>query len=78
MATQMVDFEAMQLLITFLRANGVTAIVTPQLSLTLGEAPQTVPELDKYPEIKKAGRVGKDGLTAEEQDLLYGRVLDGE
>ena len=75
----MIDYNEMQLLITFLRAHGVTAITTPQLSLTLGEPPQIVPkEIDKPPEIKKAGKVGKDGLTAEEQELFYGRVLDGE
>lgn len=65
-------------LIAFLRENGVTEYRTPEVSLVLGEPPaKPVPELDKPAEVRKA-RPGADGLTREEQELLYGRAIDGE
>lgn len=74
-----IEFEQLHELISFLRAEGVTSYTTPQLSLVLGPKPLAIsePPLDNPSEIKQP-RPGADGLTAEEQELFYGRRIDGE
>lgn len=48
-----------------------TSTSTHEVEFTLGEAPpENVKEVDKP---RRSGKAGKDGLTAEQQEELYGR-----
>lgn len=71
----MIEYEQMKELIRFLRMMGVTSYSTPQLSLILGEEPMLDVALDTAPKSRET-RKGADGLTAEDQELLYGRTFD--
>jgi hypothetical protein len=63
-------------LIDDLRSRGVLYFKQGDLEINLGP----VPEKEDVPVDKplKEGKRGKDGLTAEEQEQLYLRVLDAE
>ena len=64
-------------LIDALRAKGVTYFKSADVELTLGPAP----DIDKPVEpeqVRGEARLGRDGLTAEEQVELYGRVMDAK
>lgn len=82
--------EELKNFIDFLRSNGVAhykggvpckagEVLGEEVELLLhDEAPvQTAaPEETKKPELSTPAPRGADGLTAEEQEDLYGRVLD--
>ena len=79
-------------LIDLLREKGVSSLKWGDVEVTLGPKPTTpVSELEekrdtnvasdvdmpaKPRKIVKVGVKGKDGLTAEEQEEIYGQVLD--
>jgi hypothetical protein len=63
-------------LIDDLRARGVLYFKQGDLEINLGPVPEKEDApVDKPP---KEGKRGKDGLTAEEQEKVYGRVIDAE
>ena len=66
-------------LIDDLRKKGVVSFSGFGVSLVLGPAEPDVavlPETEERVEVK--GKLGKDGLTKQEQIELYGRVIDAE
>lgn len=80
----MSDFKKLDALIDHLRAKGVTAFkgqlddAPVELVLLPSEPPKPEPEKKKktIEEKLEGAPRGADGLTAEEQDDLYGRVID--
>ena len=74
----MIEMNELKELIRFLREQGVVSYTSPQLSLVLGPEMQEESQAIDNAEPVKQARRGADGLTAEEQELLYGKALDGE
>lgn len=70
----------LQLLVDFMRRNGVAALKAGgvELALTSAVAQEAEPVPDSKPEVKPEPVLGKDGLTAEQQVEFYGRVLDAQ
>ncbi len=64
-------------LVDFLRAEGVMHYRCGDTELTLGPPTKEAP-IEKEPENPLPPKLGKDGLTAEQQRSLYGAVLDPE
>lgn len=67
-------------LIEMMREHGVISLKTGDVEIVLGAQPRVefrVPDIDKPAESVEAAR-GSDGLTAVEQEELYGRVIDAK
>lgn len=62
-----------------MREKGVVSLTWGEVSIGLGDAPASpvVEDIDNQEKVRK-GKLGKDGLTAEEQKALYMRVIDAE
>lgn len=60
------------------RRLGVMQFKCPEFEFVLGGDPEVVEVVDKTVEKVKSGKRGRDGLTAEEQIEVYGRVIDAE
>jgi hypothetical protein len=81
------DFlEQLDTLVTFVREHGVFRVKNGdfEVELTVGWQPVEVPvanlsegEAKSEPVSKEPVR-GRDGLTAEDQEALYGRVMDAK
>lgn len=63
-------------LLDLLRSKGVIHFKEGVLEVTFGDLPSEEPVTVDKP--ANSGKVGKDGLTAEQQLEHYGRVLDAE
>ena len=64
-------------LIDLMREKGVLEMDLQYVRLKLG-APPAEPLPESEPRVAVKGKVGKDGLTAEQQEALYMRVIDAE
>lgn len=74
-------FAELTTLIGYLRSKGVMHYKDANVELTLGPEPLPKPKVDEDARqvLKKIEtKVGRDGLTAEQQDALYGDVLDSD
>ncbi len=69
-------------LIDLLRQKGVTRYDGPlndsRVSLELAAAAADAAMADSDDKVEVKGKLGKDGLTKQEQMDLYGRVIDAE
>lgn len=73
-------------LISLMRDMGVSELEIPgQARIVLGavvsalrESTQQQADFDEAKKVADKGKVGKDGLTKQEQEDLYGRVIDAE
>ena len=74
-------FNKLTELIGYLRSKGVVHYKEGDLELTLGPEPLPKPKVDEDARqvLKKIEtKTGRDGLTAEQQEALYGDVLDSD
>lgn len=70
------DYEELKKTVDFMRREGILSMKLMGLELILGErVHESAPEVD-IPVEKPNPRKGRDGLTAQEQEELYGRVFD--
>jgi hypothetical protein len=63
-------------LIDMMRERGVLSLKHEGIEIVLTSEPVVVPEESR--EVAKRGKPGKDGMYADEQRDVYGRVIDAE
>jgi hypothetical protein len=74
-------FDKLTQLIGYLRSKGVLHFKNSEIELTLGPEPLPKPKVDEDARQvlqKIETKTGRDGLTAKQQEDLYGDVLDSD
>ena len=70
---KMIDFLRSKQIYGSFTVCGISFIVVPEVLVPAEEAPETPPKSEEA--LEKGRKIMSDGLTAAQQEELYGRVL---